>query len=155
MKKVITVIRELKQIESELVRENCGVLSVLLEDEKLYQVAGNFVYTDKNIYVFLNIEDDIYQKIKFGNAGSFTIHRFEGKPDSNGLFTESTYNLLSVTINGIFREVEDKKMIDQIIENYRAKYSNNADPKEYSIDKNLKPVLIDTEEMTAFTEEGN
>lgn len=155
MKKVISYIRDLKQIEEELIGGFSGVIAFQLDNEKIHQIASNFIYVDKNIYVFLQIDEEIYQKIKFGTAGSFTVHGFDKKIKKHDLFAESTYRLKSVTINGIVREVDDKKLIDQIIENYRNKYSDDLDMNEYNNEKNLKPVIIDTEEMTAFIEEGN
>lgn len=155
MKKVITNIRDLKLIEKEFTKELGGVLTIQLDDEKIYQTATNFVYLDKNIYVFLQVDEDFYQQIKFEHFGCFTVHRSENKFKGQNLFAESTYKLFSVTINGLLREVEDKKLIDQLIELYRKKYSPGIDLKEYKKDKILKTILIDTEEMQAFTEEGN
>lgn len=155
MKKVISNIRDLKLIEKELLKEHSGVISIQLDDEKIYQVASNYVYLDKNIYVFLQVDEDLYQQLKFGYPGSFTIHKFENKFKEHDLFAESTYRLTSVSINGVVREVEDKKLFDQLIENYGNKYSPNILLKEYMREKNLKPVMIDTEEMYAFHEEGN
>lgn len=155
MKKVISSIRDLKIIEKELTKEHSGVLTVQLDDEKIFQTATNFVYLDKNIHVFLLIDEELYPQIRFEHICSFTIHRFENKFKGQNLFAESTYKLLSITINGVLREVEDKKLIDQLVELYQKKYSGNMDLKEYKKDKNLKPVMIDTEEIQAFTEEGN
>lgn len=155
MKKVISNIRDLKLIEKELSKELNGVLAIQLDDEKIYQAATNFVYLDKNIHVFLQIEEDLYQQIRFNHYGIFTIHRFENKFKAQSLFAESTYKLFSITINGTLREVEDKKLVDQLIELYHKKYSSNIELKEYRKEKNLKPIMIDTEEMQAFTEEGN
>lgn len=155
MKKVISNIRDLKLIEKEFTKEHGGVLSIQLDDEKMYQTATNFVYLDKNIYVFLQVDDDFYQQIRFEHFGCFTVHRSENKFKGQNLFAESTYKLFSITINGTLREVEDKKLIEQLIELYQKKYSPGIDPKEYKKDKNLKTIMIDTEEMQAFTEEGN
>lgn len=155
MKKVISNIRDLKLIEKELSKELNGVLAIQLDDEKIYQAATNFVYLDKNIHVFLQIEEDLYQQIRFNHYGIFTIYRFENKFKAQSLFAESTYKLFSITINGTLREVEDKKLVDQLIELYHKKYSSNIELKEYRKEKNLKPIMIDTEEMQAFTEEGN
>lgn len=155
MKKIISNIRDLKVIEKELTKEHSGVLTVQLDDEKIFQTATNFVYLDKNIHVFLLIDEELYPQIRFEHICSFTINRFENKFKSQNLFAESTYRLLSITINGVLREVEDKKLIDQLVELYQKKYSGNMDLKEYKKDKNLKPVMIDTEEIQAFTEEGN
>lgn len=155
MKKIISNLRDLKLIEKELAKESAGVLAIQLDEDKIFQSATNFVYLDKNVYVFLQVDDDFYQQIKFDHYGSFTIHRFENKFKDRNLFAESTYKLFSVTISGTVREVEDKKLIDQLIEFYHKKYSSGSDLKKYRQEKNLKPVMIDTEEMQAVTEEGN
>ncbi len=155
MKKVISNLRDLKLIEKELAKEPAGALAIQLDDDKIHQVATNFVYLDKNIYVFLQVDEDLYQQIKFDYFGSFTIHRFENRFKDHNLFAESTYKLFSITISGTVREVEDKKLIDQLIEFYQKKYSPNIDLKKYRNEMNLKPIMIDTEEMQTFTEEGD
>lgn len=155
MKKVISHIRDLKLIEKELTREPCGVLAIQLDDEKMYQSATNFVYLDKNIYVFLEIDDDFYEQIRFEHFGCFTIHKSDNKFKGQSLYAESTYKLFSININGMVREVEDKKLIDQLVEIYHDKYSSNIGLKEYKKGKNIRTIMIDTEEMLAFTEEGN
>lgn len=155
MKKVISNLRDLKLIEKELAKETAGVLAIQLDDDKIYQSATNFVYLDKNIFVFLQVDDDLYQQIKFDRLGSFTIHRFENRFKDHNLFAESTYKLFSITISGTVREVEDKKLIDQLVDIYHKKYSSGSDLKKYRYEKTLKPVMIDTEEMQAVTEEGN
>ncbi|MFO7527163.1 MAG: pyridoxamine 5'-phosphate oxidase family protein [Ignavibacteriaceae bacterium] len=155
MKKVISSIRDLKLIEKELIKEHSGAISIQLDDERIYQLASNFVYLDKNIYVFLQVDEDLYQQLRFGYSGSFTIHKFDNKFKEHDLFAESTYRLTSVTVNGVVREVEDKKLVDQIFELYNKKYSSNIALKEYMKEKILKPVMIDTEELLAFNEEGN
>lgn len=155
MKKVISNIRDLKLIEKELTKEISGVLAIQLDDEKIYQTATNYIYLDKNIYVFLMVDEDFYQQIRFEHLGSFTIHRSDNKFKGQNLFADATYKLFSININGILREVEDKKLIDQLIELYHKKYSQNTDLKEYKKEKKLKAIIIDTEEMLAFTEEGN
>lgn len=155
MKKIISSVRDLKIIEKELLKEQGGVIALLLDDEKIHQTATNYVYLDKNIYVFLQVDEDFYEQIKFDHFSSFTVHRSENKFKGHNLFADSTYKLFSVTINGMLREVEDKKLIDQLIELYYKKYSSGMNMKDYSKDKNLKPIMIDTEEIQAFTEEGN
>lgn len=155
MKKVISHIRDLKLIEKELTRELSGVLAIQLDDEKMYQSATNFIYLDKNIYVFLEIDEDFYEQIRFEHFGCFTIHKSESKFKGQNLFAESTYKLFSININGMVREVEDKKLIDQLVEIYHNKYSSSIAPKEYKKGKTIKTIMIDTEEMLAFTEEGN
>jgi hypothetical protein len=155
MKKAISSIRDLKLIEKELNKESGGVLAIQLDDDKIHQAATNFIYLDKNVYAFLQVDEDFYQQIKFDHFGCFTIHRSENRFKGQHLFEDSTYKLFSITINGMVREVEDKKLVDQLIELYQKKYSPHIEIKEYRKEKNLKPIMIDTEEMLAFTEEGN
>lgn len=155
MKKVISNVRDLKLIEKELTKEPGGILAVQLDDEKIHQVATNFVYLDKNIYVFLQVDEDLYPQIKFDYFGSFTIHKSENRFKDHNLFAESTYKLFSITINGSIREVDDKKLLETVIDAYRKKYSPNIELKEYKKERNLKPLMLDTEEMFAYLEEGN
>lgn len=59
-----------------------------------------------------------------------------------------------ITINGEIKEVDDSKLKDQIAELYRLKYSPSIKADEYEIMENLKPVILDTNEIKALIEEG-
>ena len=53
MKKQITQIRDIEEIEKHLIQAQSGVICIHLANEKLMQFACNFIYLDKNIYTYL------------------------------------------------------------------------------------------------------
>ena len=151
MKKETTQIRDIKEIEKQLIQAPSGVLCIHLANEKLMQFACNFVYLDKNIYTYLDSTDENYEHIKYGSAGSFSVSSSEKLA---GKSKEFTYKLACITINGEIKEVDDSKLKDQIVELYRLKYSPSIKADEYEVMENLKPAILDTNEIKAVIEEG-
>lgn len=151
MKKEITQIRDINEIEKQLIQAPSGVLCIHLANEKLMQFACNFVYLDKNIYTYLDITDENYEHIKYGSAGSFSVSSSE---KLTGKLKECTYKLSYITINGEIKEVDDSKLKDQIADLYRLKYSPSIKADDYEIIENLRPVILDTNEIKALIEEG-
>lgn len=152
MKKQIKQIRDIAEIEKELVQASSGILCIHLSNEKLLQIACNFVYLDKNIYTYLDSSDENYEYVKYGSAGTFTISSNEKLQGKN---KELTYRLSYITINGEIKDVDDNKLKDQIAELYRLKYAHSIKANDYEILENLKPVILDTSEIKALIEEGN
>ena len=66
MKKQIKQIRDIREIEKQLMQAQSGVLCIHLDSEKLLQFACNFVYLDKNIYTYLDSTDEEYEHVKYG-----------------------------------------------------------------------------------------
>jgi hypothetical protein len=151
MKKEITQIRDIKEIEKQLIQAPSGVLCIHLANEKLMQFACNFIYLDKNIYTYLDSTDENYEHIKYGSAGSFSVSSSAKLTDKS---KEFTYRLACITINGEIKEVDDSKLKDQIVELYRLKYSPLIKSDEYEVMENLKPIILDTNEIKAVIEEG-
>jgi len=150
MKKQITQVRDIAEIEKQLLQAQSGILCIHLSNEKLMQIACNFVYLDKNIYTYLDSTDENYEYVKYGSAGSFTISSNEANKKSK----EFTYKLSFITINGEIKDIDDNKLCEQITELYRLKYSPLIDASEYLVSENLKPVILDTNEIKALIEEG-
>jgi len=151
MKKQITQIRDIEEIEKHLIQAQSGVICIHLANEKLMQFACNFIYLDKNIYTYLDSTDENYEHVKYGSAGSFSVSSSE---KLTGKIKEFTYILSYITINGEIKEVDDSKLKDQIAELYGLKYSPSIKADEYEIMENLKPVILDTNEIKALIEEG-
>jgi len=151
MKKQITQIRDIKEIEKQLVLAPSGVLCIHLANEKLMQFACNFVYLDKNIYTYLDSTDENYEHVKYGSAGSFSVSSSE---KLSGKTKEFTYRLAYITISGEIKEVDDAKLAEQVRELYRTKYSSLLKTDEYTVSENLKPIILDTHEIKALVEEG-
>lgn len=151
MKKQTIQIRDIEEIEKQVIQAPSGVLCIHLANEKLMQIACNFVYLDKNIYTYLDSTDENYVHVKYGSAGSFSVSSSE---KLSGKSKEFTYRLSYITINGEIKDVDDNKLKDQIAELYRLKYSSLIKADEYEINENLKPVILDSNEIKALIEEG-
>jgi hypothetical protein len=151
MKKQITQIRNIEEIEEQIERAVSGVLCIHLDNEKLYQIACNFIYLDKNIYTYLDSSDENYEHVKYGSIGSFSVSTYE---KINSKSSEFTYKLSFITINGEIKDIDDVKLRDQLTELYRQKYSPSISADGYLVSDNLKPVILDTNEIKALVEEG-
>lgn len=150
MKKQITQVRDIAEIEKQLLQAQSGILCIHLSNEKLMQIACNFVYLDKNIYTYLDSTDENYEYVKYGSSGSFSVSSNEVNKKSK----EFTYKLSFITINGEIKDIDDNKLREQITEIYRLKYSPLIDASDYVVSENLKPVILDTNEIKALIEEG-
>ena len=151
MKKQITQIRDINEIEKLIKEAITGVLCIHLDNEKLLQLACNFVYLDKNIYTFLDNTDENFEHIKYGSAGSFTIYKNE---KMNGKSKDFTYKLSFITVNGEIKDIDDIKLVDQVTELYRLKYSSTIKTDDYQLSENLKPIILDSKEIKSVIEEG-
>ncbi len=152
MKKQITQIRDIAEIEKQLTQVQSGVLCIHLANEKLMQIACNFIYLDKNIYTYLDSTEENFEHVKYGSAGTFSVSSTEKINDKS---KEFTYRLSFITINGEIRDVDDSKLREQITELYRLKYSRSVEPNGYEVSENLKPIILDTNEIKSSIEEGN
>ena len=151
MKKTIKQIRDIKVIEKQLMQAPSGVLCIHLDNEKLMQIACNFIYLDKNIYTYLDSTDENFEHVKYGSLGSFSISTSE---KINTTAKDFTYRLSYTTINGEIKDVDDNKLREQIAELYRLKYSRSIEANDYEVSENLKPVILDTNEIKSLIEEG-
>lgn len=151
MKKQITQIRDINEIEKLIQEAATGVLCIHLDNDKLMQTACNFIYLDKNIYTFLDITDENFEHIKYGSAGSFSIFKND---KVNAKVKEFTYHLTFITVNGEIKDIDDIKLIDQVTELYRLKYSSVIKAGDYKLSENLKPIILDSKEIKSVIEEG-
>ena len=149
MQKKITTIRNLELVEKELNSATAGVISVSLQKTKFVQFATNFVYQDKNIFIFID-DEDLLRSIKFDSLSRFTVLKQKTTKDKE----ESIYKLSSIQVTGNLREAEEKKVINDITQTYIQKYSGKLilpDDKTASMGK---LVFVDSEELLAFEEIG-
>jgi len=153
MKKMVTQIRDLQHIEKELHTNPAGVLALNLKDEEIIQIATTFLYQDKNVYFFLDNNDELYENLKFETAVSFVIVRNERPMKNSKTDFIPVYSILSISIAGHIKKVDDNKLLTSIRKNYLKKYSSKSDEKEKSLKLN-RVVFIDTEEIQAFEEMG-
>ncbi len=151
MKKQITQIRDINEIEKLIQEAATGVLCIHLDNEKLMQVACNFIYLDKNIYTFLDNTEENFEHIKYGSAGSFSIFKND---KINTKTKEFNYRLTFLTVNGEIKDIDDIKLVDQVTELYRLKYSSVIKTEDYKLSENLKPIILDSKEIKSVIEEG-
>jgi hypothetical protein len=144
MKKTFQI-RDLELIEKELSENFVGVLAVTLKNEKVVQTATTFVYMDKNIYIFFNNESEIYEDINLDINGSFIILKNESLSEDN----INKYRLMSISISGAVKKVEELKLLDEIKKNYAKKYPED---NENLLSLN-KALIIDTDEILAFDDQ--
>lgn len=144
MKKTFQI-RDLELIEKELSENFVGVLAVTLKNEKVVQTATTFIYMDKNIYIFFDNESEIYEDINLDTNGSFIILKNESLNED----TINKYRLMSISISGAVKKVEELKLLDEIKKNYAKKYPED---NENLLSLN-KALIIDTDEILAFDEQ--
>ena len=152
MKKIISKIRDIQHIEKELHTNPVGVLALNLKDDELVQTATTFLYQDKNVYFFLDDKDELFENLKFETDVKFILVKNE-KLKKNKLDFTPVYNILSISIAGLIKKVDDDKLLILIKKNYLKKYSSKVEEKEKSLKSN-KVIFIDTEEIQAFEEMG-
>ncbi len=148
MHRKISYIRDLEIIEKELNASSGGILAFNVDGEKVIQYTTTFLYLDKNIYFFLDKDDEIYEKVNFNGPASFSIIK-----DQRIKKKEVSYYLFSATVIGSIKLVDEKKTIDEIKNKYYSKYSLKKSVESKSSDlKEL--VMLDSEEIQAVEEEG-
>jgi nitroimidazol reductase NimA-like FMN-containing flavoprotein (pyridoxamine 5'-phosphate oxidase superfamily) len=149
MHRKISYIRDLEVIEKELNNSSGGILAFNVDGEKVAQYLTTFLYHDKNIYFFLEKEDEIYEKMNFNNFGSFTILKDEKLRKNRAV----PYHLFSATITGLLKIVDEKKMIEEIKHRYLTKYGlRKVGDGRSSHTREL--IMIDSQEIQAIEEEG-
>lgn len=152
MQKVISQIRDIEVIEKELMDNPIGVLALSLKDEKIVQEAITFLYQDKNIYFFFKENDEEFEDINMESNVSFTIIKYDKMKKAVKADFVPIYNIISITITGLIKIVDDSKLVNTLIGNYRNKYSKESEKEK---ETNLsKVVFIDTEEIQAYEEIG-
>ena len=151
MHKTTSQIRDIEVIEKELINNPIGVLAMGLKDEKIVQQAITFLYQDKNVYFFFKGNDEEFEDINMDNNVSFTIIKFEKTKKEVKTEFVPLYNIVSITITGLIKVVEDPKLVSLLVENYNNKYSKDGEEEET---KPTRVVFIDTEEIQAYEEIG-
>lgn len=152
MRKIVTQIRDIVLIENELINNQSGVLALNLKNDTIAQFAITFLYRDKNVYFFFNDGDEEFEDIKFDTDVSFTIIKNNKIKKTQKLDFNPTYNIFSISVSGLIKEVDDPKLAGLLRKNYFKKYSKPEEEKKNS--KSNKVVFIDTEEIQAYEETG-
>lgn len=146
-------IRQLDLIEKELDSITSGVIALPLEED-FEQIATNFVYHDKNIYLFIQ-NKELYNDLKFGSSAKFTAikeARFDKKSKSAD---EGIYKLFYISVNGVLKNAGEKKLRETIRQTFIQKYSGQLIESEGKSKSFSKLVFIDSEELVATEETGS
>jgi nitroimidazol reductase NimA-like FMN-containing flavoprotein (pyridoxamine 5'-phosphate oxidase superfamily) len=149
MRKNFIVNRDINEIEKELNNSFAGVLTLRLKGGGNYQIATNFIYLDKNIFIALNKEDEKFESIKFNHYGQFLVYNAHFENDS-----DYSYQIKYISIVGEFRELDDPKQIEQVKEKFYQKFSKDVKESDYIIPSNLKLCILDSKEIQFIIENG-
>jgi len=148
----VKTIRNLEVIEKELNSIASGVMALPLEED-FEQVATNFVYHNKNIYVFIQ-NKELYRNLKLETIAKFTVIKETTSRRKNKNDKESIYNLFYISVSGIIKNVREKKLINNIKQSFIQKYSGKLIESDSRSKSFSRLVYIDSEELTATEETG-
>jgi nitroimidazol reductase NimA-like FMN-containing flavoprotein (pyridoxamine 5'-phosphate oxidase superfamily) len=154
MQRVTNQIRDLELIESELKHTSVGVLALYIDDEKTIQFPTTFLYRDKNIYIFFKNDDELYQSIKYNSSASFTVIKQEKVKRGKKLDFSPTYQMFSITLNGLVRKVDEEKTMVNLRHEYLAKYSKKTETVRKNISALASAIIMDSDEIHAQEEIG-
>ncbi len=148
----VKTIRNLEVIERELNSISSGVMVLSLEED-FEQIATNFVYHDKNIYVFIQ-NKELYKNLKLELIAKFTAIKETTRGKKNKNDKENIYNLFYISVSGIVKNVREKKLINNIKQSFIQKYSGSFIESDSRSKSFSRLICIDTEELTATEETG-
>ena len=152
MQTKVKTIRNLEVIEKELNSISSGVMVLPLEED-FEQIATNFVYHNKNIYVFIQ-NKEFYKNLKLESIAKFTAIKETASGKKNKNDKECIYNLFYISVSGIIKNVLEKKLINNIKQSFIQKYSGKLIESDSRSKSFSRLVCIDTEELTATEETG-
>lgn len=154
MQRIINQIRDLELIENELHEALVGVLALYIDDDKTIQYPTTFLYRDKNVYIFFKQDDEIYESVKYNSSASFTIIRQEKIKRGKRIDFAPTYQLFSITLNGVVRKVDEEKSMTILRQEYLLKYSKKTDTARKNLPELAAAIIMDSDEIHAQEEFG-
>jgi hypothetical protein len=147
------IIRDLTIIEKELNSIISGAIMIPL-DEEAKQIAANFIYHDKNIYIYIQ-EKELYENLKFDTATMFTAIKDSASVNKSNKSNGSIYSLFYISVSGLIKKVTEKKLKNIIWQRFIQKYSGQLLDSESKSKSFSRLVVLDTEEMIATEETGS
>ena len=147
------VLRVLTVIEKELNSITSGVIVIPQEDE-VKQVATNFIYHDKNVYIYIQ-DKELYDNLKINTGTMFTAIKDSASDNKLKKDNESIYSLFYISVSGILKKVAEKKLKNIIRQSFVQKYSGLLIDPENKSKSFSRLVVLDTEEMIATEETGS
>lgn len=154
MQRIVTQIRDLDLIEGELKKASIGVLAVQTDEDSFIQQTTTFLYRDKNIYIFFKADDEVYNSIKYDSIANFTIVKPEKIKRNSKKDFVPTYSVLSVTLSGLIRKVDEEKAVNNLRHEYLEKYSKKIDTIRKNITTLANVIMMDSDEIHAQEEIG-
>ena len=148
----VKTIRKLEVIEKELNSISSGAMVLPLEED-FEQIATNFVYSNKNVYVFIQ-NKELYKNLKLDSIAKFTVIKNTRLGKKNKNDKECIYSLFYISVSGIIKNVREKKLINNIKQSFIQKYSGKLIESDSRLKSFSRLVCIDTEELTATEETG-
>jgi hypothetical protein len=148
----VKTIRNLEVIEKELNSISSGAMVLPLEED-FEQIATNFVYSNKNVYVFIQ-NKELYKNLKLDSIAKFTVIKNTRLGKKNKNDKECIYSLFYISVSGIIKNVREKKLINNIKQSFIQKYSGKLIESDSRLKSFSRLVCIDTEELTATEETG-
>jgi hypothetical protein len=147
------IIRDLTIIEKELNSIISGVIMLPL-DEEVKQLASNFIYHDKNVYIYIQ-EKELYDNLSFDTGTMFTAIKNPASVSKVKKRNESIYSLFYISVSGVIKKVTKKKLKNIIWQSFIQKYSGQLLDSESKSKSFSRLVVLDTEEMIATEETGS
>ena len=148
----VKTIRNLEVIEKELNSISSGVIVLPLEED-FEQIGTNFVYHNKNIYVFIQ-NKELCKNLKLEAIAKFTAIKETASRKKNKKEKENIYSLFYISVSGIIKNVREKKLINNIKQSFIQKYSGKLIESGSRSKSFSRLIYIDTEELTATEETG-
>jgi len=147
------VLRDITVIEKELNSITSGVIMLPL-DEDVEQIATNFIYHDKNVYVYIQ-DKELYDKLKLNTSTKFTAIKDSASGRKSKKNNQIIYSLFYISVSGILKKVAEKKLKNIIKQSFIQKYSGQLIDPESKSKSFSRLVVLDTEEMIATEETGS
>ncbi len=147
------VLRDITVIEKELNSITSGVIMLPLDDD-VKQIATNFIYHDKNVYIYIQ-DKELYDNLKLDTGTMFTAIKESASGKKSKKDNESIYSLFYISVSGILKKVSEKKLKNIIRQSFIQKYSGQLIDPEGKSKSFSRLVVLDTEEMVATEETGS
>lgn len=149
MHKKVKAVRDINLIEDALKNAVAGFLIIQSDEEILARYATTFIYSDKNIFIPIENDDDILDKTEQDKNAVFTVIRNDEKEKGKETKPKMYYKFLSIKLEGIIKKADDLKLLTEINNSYSEKYY-----REKHENGKLKFYILDTEEFQAVEETG-
>lgn len=98
--------------------------------------------------------NELYRNVKFDSIAKFTAIKDTRLGKKINIDKEGLYSLFYISVSGIIKNVREKKLINNVKQNFIQKYSGKLIESESRSKSFSRLVCIDSEELTATEETG-